>query len=163
MNLFRSLIVLSSALAFAAIPSAAQSDTGTSTPSSTSSSPGNSSSSATSLSPSSVSFGNLTTTNSQGSTIVTSIPITIPLNSTSTATSTAPFPSLTGYPPCGAFPRIITSTPRPFQLNFFFSPTVVNCLTYAVAQANCTSITAVNCYCPSQYVYSSTILTLFED
>ncbi|KAF8270212.1 hypothetical protein EI94DRAFT_1723397 [Lactarius quietus] len=125
MNLFRSLIVLSSVLAFAATPSAAQSsDNGTSTSSNASGSSSSFSSSTTS--PPSSSFGNLTTTNSLGSTFVTSIPITIPLNTTPTTTSSAPFPSLTGYPAC-----------------------VVNCLTFAVARTNCTSITDVACYCPN--------------
>ncbi|KAI9441579.1 hypothetical protein H4582DRAFT_1933607 [Lactarius indigo] len=128
MNLLRSFLLFS-ALAFAVTPSAAQSsDPGTRTTSSTSPRSGSSTSSSTtsSLTSSSTPFGNLTTTNSQGSTIVTSIPITIPLTTPSTTTS-APYPSLTGYPSC-----------------------VTDCLTFAVARANCTSITAVNCYCPSR-------------
>ncbi|KAH9032585.1 hypothetical protein EDB85DRAFT_1203760 [Lactarius pseudohatsudake] len=131
MILFRSFLLFS-ALVFAATPSAAQSsDSGTrATTSSTSPRSASSTSSTTTTTtttPSPTSFGIITTTNSQGSTFVTSIPITIPLNTTSSATSSAPYPTLTGYPSC-----------------------VTDCLTYAVAQANCTSITAVNCYCPSR-------------
>ncbi|KAH9067692.1 hypothetical protein EDB87DRAFT_20862 [Lactarius vividus] len=128
MILFRSFLLFS-ALVSTAAPSAAQSSgSGTRTTSSTSPRSGSSTSSPTSsLTSSSTPFGNLTTTNSLGSTFVTSIPITIPLNTSSSTTSSAPYPSLTGYPSC-----------------------VTDCLTYAVAQANCTSITAVNCYCPSR-------------
>ncbi|KAI9465221.1 hypothetical protein BJY52DRAFT_672340 [Lactarius psammicola] len=128
MNLFRSLFLFST-LTFAATLSAAQSsNSGTRITSSTSSRSGSSSSSTTSGSTSSsTSFGNLTTTDSQGSTFVTSIPITIPLSTTPSTTTSAPYPSLTGYPSC-----------------------VTDCLTFAVARSNCTSITAVNCYCPSR-------------
>ncbi|KAI9452813.1 hypothetical protein F5148DRAFT_1235305 [Russula earlei] len=76
--------------------------------------------------PTSTSFVDVTTTNAQGSTIVTSIPITVAPRSSMTLTSSAPFPSLTGYPAC-----------------------VTNCLTDAVAKVNCTSVTAVACYCPN--------------
>ncbi|KAH8996878.1 hypothetical protein EDB92DRAFT_1842554 [Lactarius akahatsu] len=128
MILFRSFLLFS-ALVFAATPSAAQSsDSVTRTTSSTSPRSGSSTSSTTTTSTStSTAFGIITTTNSQGSTFVASIPITIPLNTTSSTTSSAPYPTLTGYPSC-----------------------VTDCLTYAVARANCTSITAVNCYCPSR-------------
>ncbi|KAH9012190.1 hypothetical protein EDB84DRAFT_1569301 [Lactarius hengduanensis] len=127
MILFRSFLLFS-ALVFAATPSAAQSsDSGTRTTTSSTSPRSASSTSSTTTSSSPTSFGIITTTNSQGSTFVTSIPITIPLNTTSSTTSSAPYPTLTGYPSC-----------------------VTDCLTYAVAQANCTSITAVNCYCPSR-------------
>ncbi|KAH9006226.1 hypothetical protein EDB86DRAFT_697429 [Lactarius hatsudake] len=126
MILFRSFLL--SALVFAATPSAAQSsDSGIRTTSSTPRSGSSTSSTTTTTTTTSPSFGVITTTNSQGSTFVTSIPITIPLNTTSSTTSSAPYPTLTGYPSC-----------------------VTDCLTYAVAQANCTSITAVNCYCPSR-------------
>ncbi|KAI0060567.1 hypothetical protein BV25DRAFT_945030 [Artomyces pyxidatus] len=75
-------------------------------------------------------FANITTTDSRGSTVVTSIPITVNPSSGSlsaTSTSAAPFPSLSGYPTC-----------------------VTDCLTHAVADANCTSITEVNCYCSNK-------------
>lgn len=45
-----------------------------------------------------------------------------------------------------------------FSFLFFFFPhlpnccLVTNCLTYAVAQVNCSSITAVSCFCANQYV-----------
>ncbi|KAH9976120.1 hypothetical protein BGW80DRAFT_1291490 [Lactifluus volemus] len=79
-----------------------------------------------SFAPSATSFANFTTTNAQGSMIVTSIPITVTPNTSSTASSSTPFPSLGGYTTC-----------------------VVNCLDYAVARVNCTSVTAVACYCTS--------------
>ncbi|KAH9175011.1 hypothetical protein EDB89DRAFT_430381 [Lactarius sanguifluus] len=126
MILFRSFLLFS-ALVFAATPSAAQSS-GSDTRTTTSTSPrSDSSTSSTTTTTTSTAFGIITTTNSQGSTFVTSIPITIPLNTTSSPTSSAPYPTLTGYPSC-----------------------VTDCLTFAVARANCTSITAVNCYCPSR-------------
>ncbi|KAH9005687.1 hypothetical protein EDB83DRAFT_2682113 [Lactarius deliciosus] len=151
MILFRSFLLFS-ALVFAATPSAAQSsDSGSRTTSSTSPQSGSSTSSTTTTTTTTTtpSFGVITTTNSQGSTFVTSIPITIPLNTTSSTTSSAPYPTLTGYPSCGpstTFPLHIQ------QADFFAHPgrVVTDCLTYAVAQANCTSITAVNCYCPSR-------------
>jgi len=94
-------------------------------PFSTATGSGNSSSpAASSTNTGPTTFANFTTTNAQGSTIVTSIPITISPSMTPTTTSSAPFPSLTGYPTC-----------------------VTNCLTDAVAQVNCSSITAVACYC----------------
>src|SRR6266702_4127902 len=119
MNLFLSLFLLS-ALVFTATPSAAQSsDSGTRTTSTLPRS-GSSSSSTTSSSTSSTPFGNITTTNSQGSTFVTSIPITIPLSTTPSTTSSAPFPSLTGYPSCG--PSLVFPLPI-LQADSFFLPT----------------------------------------
>ena len=53
-----------------------------------------------------------------------------------------------------------------FVLFYFFpttprasNPIVTNCLTAAVAQVNCTSITAVACYCTNQYA-SCSLLTM---
>jgi hypothetical protein len=47
------------------------------------------------------SFANLTTTNAQGSTIITSIPITISPSTSPTTTASTPFPSLSNYTTCG--------------------------------------------------------------
>ncbi|KAI0002250.1 hypothetical protein BJV74DRAFT_794028 [Russula compacta] len=127
MNLSHSLfLLLLSLFSIYATPSVAQSSD-SSPASSTSSGSDNSSSPAATSSTAPTSFGNLTTTNSQGSTIITSIPITITPNASQTATSSTPYPSLTGYTTC-----------------------VTNCLTAAVAQVNCTTITAVACYCTNQ-------------
>ena len=68
-------------------------------------------------------FANLTTTNAQGSTIVTSVPITVGPSTTPSTTSSAPFPSLTGYPTCGTFhskpAKNNTLTIYIFELTFF--------------------------------------------
>ncbi|ETW74725.1 hypothetical protein HETIRDRAFT_442683 [Heterobasidion irregulare TC 32-1] len=62
--------------------------------------------------------------------LTTIIPITVTPSSSAShsgsATSTASFPSLTGYSSC-----------------------VVDCLTHAVSAANCSSVTDVNCFCES--------------
>jgi hypothetical protein len=75
-------------------------------------------------------FANLTTTNSQGSTIVTSVPITVGPSTTPSTTSSAPFPSLTGYSTCGTFHYKPKTMPSPspsfharadlFPFSFFF-------------------------------------------
>lgn len=134
MNLFHSLFLFlsllpyfSPILSYAQLPDSTSPVTTTSSPSSgsnVSSSPASTNSTASSTP---TTFANLTTTNSQGSTIVTSVPITVGPSTTPSTTSSAPFPSLTGYPTC-----------------------VTNCLTDAVAQVNCSSITAVACYCTNQ-------------
>ncbi|KAN0125710.1 hypothetical protein V8E52_000917 [Russula decolorans] len=135
MNLFYSLFLFLLSLLpyFSPTPSYAQSPDST-PPATTTNSP--SSGSDVSSSPASTNstasttpttFANLTTTNSQGSTIVTSVPITVGPSTTPSTTSSAPFPSLTSYPTC-----------------------VTNCLTDAVAQVNCSSITAVACFCTNQ-------------
>ena len=170
MNLIYSLFLFLFSLlpSFSPTLSVAQSPTSTPLDTTSSSSSGVSSSTATTNSTTSTtatSYANLTTTNAQGSTIVTSIPITVATNTTPTSTSSTPFPSLTGYPTCGtsrprakktkgAFPSLTFELK--FSPFFFFSRAanrvVINCLTEAVAQVNCTSITAVACYCSNQYV-----------
>ncbi|KAF8483719.1 hypothetical protein DFH94DRAFT_680168 [Russula ochroleuca] len=126
MNLSYSLLLflLSVLSSFSPTPSAAQSSDSTNSSTSSSNSSATTNSTA---SPTTTSFANLTTTNAQGSTIITSVPITIVPSMTPTTSSSTAFPSLTGFNTC-----------------------VTDCLTDAVAQVNCTSITAVACYCTNQ-------------
>ncbi|KAG9119882.1 hypothetical protein FRC07_004879 [Ceratobasidium sp. 392] len=58
--------------------------------------------------------------------------LTASANGTSTATASSVTPTTTTYPSLGDA-----------------SPCVVNCLQVSVAQANCSTIIDVNCYCPS--------------
>ncbi|KAI0269462.1 hypothetical protein BGY98DRAFT_307061 [Russula aff. rugulosa BPL654] len=133
MNLFYTLFLfLLSLLSFSPTPSFAQDPntppaSTTNPPSSGSDVSSSSASTNSTTSTTPTTFANLTTTNSQGSTIVTSVPITVGPSTTPSTTSSAPFPSLSGYSTC-----------------------VTNCLTDAVAQVNCSSITAVACYCTNQ-------------
>ncbi|KAI0045545.1 hypothetical protein FA95DRAFT_121184 [Auriscalpium vulgare] len=97
------------------------------TPSSTSARLSSSAPRSSTVSSSSTQFANITTTNANGSTFVSSIPITVAPSSGSasaTTTSSAAFPSLAGYPTC-----------------------VTDCLATSISDVNCTSITDVNCYC----------------
>ncbi|KAI0295242.1 hypothetical protein BC826DRAFT_1104345 [Russula brevipes] len=130
LSLFSSFFLLLSLSSFSVTPSAAQSFS-TSTTTIPPPIPGvdNSTTSpnATSTTASTTTYVNLTTTDALGSTIVTSIPITVAPSTTPTTASSTPWPSLTGYPTC-----------------------VTDCLNHAVAQVNCTSVVAVACYCTNR-------------
>ncbi len=177
MNIFYTLILFLLSLLPSFSPTLSSAQSPDSTPPVTTTNPPSSGSDVSSSSPASTNstasttpttFANITTTNSQGSTVVTSVPITVGPSTTPSTTSSAPFPSLTGYPTCGAFhskPKTMPSPSPSFYaradlfLLFLLFPhphvsnyVVTNCLTDAVAQVNCSSITAVACYCTNQYV-----------
>jgi hypothetical protein len=96
-----SMLFLVALIALAALSSTAQSPESSVLSASLVTTPSGASISASPIAPT-TSFANLTTTDAQGSTIVTSIPITVIQSTTPTATSSTPYPSLQGYPTCGA-------------------------------------------------------------
>jgi hypothetical protein len=138
MNLFYSLFLFLLSLLPSFSPTSSYAQSSDSTPPVTTTNPPSSGSdvssspastnSTTSITP--TTFANLTTTNAQGSTIITSVPITVGPSTTPSTTSSAPFPSLTGYPTCGTFHSKPKTMPQPsadhfiiiiiFVLLFFF-------------------------------------------